>query len=84
MELKNPSIKDLERIFASIALPVTIQLGPGGRIIDVKKFVEIYVARYKGFRDRPVYQVYYEKLLKLYTLLSNDERDQTIQSTVSQ
>lgn len=72
MVRKNKIEFDLNELFFfdSVVLPQDpIQIGPGETIFDVKKFVQSHIQTVRSNNGNEVYRPYYERLMKLKTIL---------------
>ena len=64
------AINSLEDFFKSAKIPdAPIQLGPGEKIIDVKKFVTSHLKTARTYQDVPICIPYLNRLEKLKSII---------------
>lgn len=69
MAVTDKQIEELETFFAKAKLPVTLHLESGVMISEVIRFVASHLAVLKHNADKPIYEVFYDRLLKAKELI---------------
>jgi len=69
MPVTSKQIDELELFFSKAKLPTTIQLDSGSNITDVKQFVASHLNVLRNNDDKPMYDVFYSRLLRLKELI---------------
>lgn len=70
MAVTEKQITDLDGFFKKSKLPVSIQLDEGTKVSDVPTFIESHLNVLRHNADKPIYEVFYSRLLGLKELLS--------------
>jgi len=70
MAVTGKQIEELELYFNKATLPESIALDSGTTITEVPKFIGSHLAILHNCGDKPVYEVFYNRLIKLKELLT--------------
>lgn len=65
MVINEKQLSELESFFAKASLPKTVQLDAGTTITNVAKFVDSHLAVLRNNMDKPIYEVFYQRLEQL-------------------
>lgn len=68
MAVTEKQIKDLEEYFKKANLPHSIQLDQGSKIENVSTFINSHLKVLRNNADKSMYDVFYERLLRLKEL----------------
>jgi len=64
-------LAELEDFFKSVKLPPTVQLTAGVLVTDTAKFLESHFAVLREGKGKPVYDAFYQRLLKLKEIVQD-------------
>ena len=70
MAVTEKQITDLDGLFKKTKLPASFQLDEGTKISDVPAFIESHLNVLKHNPDKPIYEIFYTRLLVLKGLIS--------------
>lgn len=70
MPVTENQIKELEVFFAKAKLPVSVQLDVGSRVENVSKFIDSHLKMLHNNADKPMYKVFYLRLLRMKEIIS--------------
>jgi hypothetical protein len=62
-------LDELEAFFKKTILPASIQLDEGSKILDVTAFIDSHLKVLRNNFEKPVYEVFYSRLLRLKEIL---------------
>lgn len=71
MVINGKQLSELDTFFAKAKLPATVLLDAGTTITDVRQFVQSHIAVLKNNMDKPIYEVFYNRLVKLKELMNS-------------
>jgi hypothetical protein len=63
------TIDELEAWFRNKELPVSVKLGPGVNIDNVKSFVDSHIQVLRNMGQKQAYQAFYDRLIALKNIL---------------
>ncbi len=70
MATTEKQIEELEIYFEKAKLPAFVQLDEGSKILDVPAFIKSHLNVLRTNSDKPIYEVFYNRLLRLKELIS--------------
>jgi hypothetical protein len=65
MAVTEKQIKELEDFFMKAKLLVSVQLDVGSKVENVSKFIDSHLKVLRNNADKPMYEVFYLRLVKL-------------------
>jgi len=65
-------LNDLQTFFAGQQLPTNVQLDLGSKIHDTAKFIQSHITVLPNNGDKPLFEVFYYRLIKLKEIISGD------------
>jgi hypothetical protein len=68
--VSDQQLKEIEEFFRNARLPKEVDLFPGTKIIDVPRFVGSHIGVLRNGGEKPIYDVFWQRLLKLKELAS--------------
>lgn len=71
MAISEKDLSELEQFFGIAKLPAEVQLDGGTKITDVPRFIESHLEVLRNNNDKPIYEVFYQRLLKLKSLVQS-------------
>lgn len=70
MAVTEKQIKELEDHFGKVKLPASLQLDVGSKIENVSQFIDSHIKVLRNNGDKPMYEVFHIRLLKLKEITS--------------
>jgi hypothetical protein len=70
MPFTEKQIEELANYFAKAKLPSSIQLDQGSTIMNVPAFIQSHLNVLRSNTDKPIYEVFYNRLIRLKELIS--------------
>jgi hypothetical protein len=70
MATTEKQVEELAKYFEKAKVPFSIQLDEGSKIADVPAFIKSHLNILRANPDKPIYEVYYTRLLRLKELIS--------------
>jgi hypothetical protein len=58
-------IDELDNFFKKAALPATVQLDEGSKILNVRSFIDSHLLVIRSNREKPIYEVFYTRVIRL-------------------
>ena len=71
MATTEKEIREIEDFFRSNKPPKEVKLGEGITVTDTVKFISSHLAVLRNNGEKPMYEVFYLRLLKLKEIVSN-------------
>lgn len=73
MVVTEKQINELEEYFKKANLPVSVQLDVGSKVESVSKFIDSHLKVLRNNADKPMYEVFYLRLLTLKERLAESK-----------
>jgi len=69
MPVSESQISELEIFFENAKIPARLQFDAGTKIDDVSKFIKSHLHVFRNNREKPIFEVFYSRLLKLKEII---------------
>jgi hypothetical protein len=69
MAITDKQINELEEFFKKVKLPTTVELEEGSTIVNVRQFIDSHLKVLRNNGDKPMYEVFFNRLLRLKEIL---------------
>jgi hypothetical protein len=70
MPFTEKQIDELGTFFAKAKLPTTVDLDAGSKVTNVPAFIQSHLNVLRSNPDKPIYEVFYNRLVRLKELIS--------------